>query len=353
MPIALGIRGPAYTSPISASTIGETIAPATPWASRAPTRSSIVGAAPQAADASDEQGGAPGEHPAPPQRSPSRVTAMRRALKVRPYPATTHSRPLSEAWRSRCIEGSATLTMKKSRTTRKIPPMRTASGPQPASLREFGEFMSGTLRSPLGGGSSRETGLTLPQGESVGWRHDLGRPLLSIGEFSRMTFLSVKTLRHYHETGLLAPAHIDPSSGYRYYDVSQVTTAQVIRRFRDLDLPIERLRAFLDAPDEEARNAVIVDHLNRMSAQLQETQATVDSLRRMLVEEDGGVPGRLPRRAGPDHARDRRPGRQRRRRRLVDGRVPRAPPRRPGQRRHPHRHRRGAVPDRVLRRRGG
>ena len=33
--------------------------------------------------------------------------------------------------------------------------------------------------------------------------------LLSIGEFSRMTFLTVKTLRHYHETGLLAPARTD------------------------------------------------------------------------------------------------------------------------------------------------
>ena len=71
--------------------------------------------------------------------------------------------------------------------------------------------------------------------------------LLTIGEFSRMTFLSVKTLRHYHETGLLEPARIDPSSGYRFYDVSQVATAQVIRRFRDLDLPIERLREFLEA----------------------------------------------------------------------------------------------------------
>jgi DNA-binding transcriptional MerR regulator/effector-binding domain-containing protein len=112
--------------------------------------------------------------------------------------------------------------------------------------------------------------------------------LLSIGEFSRMTFLSVKTLRHYHETGLLAPARIDTSSGYRYYDAAQVTTAQVIRRFRDLDLPIDRLRAFLDAPDEDARNLVIVDHLDRMSAQLQETQDTVDSLRRMLVADPSG-----------------------------------------------------------------
>ncbi|MBO0844828.1 MAG: MerR family transcriptional regulator [Nocardioides sp.] len=114
--------------------------------------------------------------------------------------------------------------------------------------------------------------------------------LLSIGEFSRMTFLSVKTLRHYHETGLLEPVRIDPSSGYRFYDVSQVATAQVIRRFRDLDLPIERLRAFLDAPDEGARNAVIVDHLDKMSGQLRETQATVDSLRQMLAEDGKAFP---------------------------------------------------------------
>jgi DNA-binding transcriptional MerR regulator/effector-binding domain-containing protein len=114
--------------------------------------------------------------------------------------------------------------------------------------------------------------------------------LVPIGEFSRMTFLSVKTLRHYHETGLLSPARIDASSGYRYYDVSQVATTQVIRRFRDLDLPIEQLRTFLDAPDDEARNAVIVDHLDKMHAQLHETQATVDSLRRMLSDDGAAFP---------------------------------------------------------------
>jgi DNA-binding transcriptional MerR regulator/effector-binding domain-containing protein len=111
------------------------------------------------------------------------------------------------------------------------------------------------------------------------------KPLLSIGEFSRMTFLSVKALRHYQDTGLLEPASVEGSTGYRYYDVSQVATAQVIRRFRDLDLPIERVRRFLDASDETARNAVLVEHLDRMSLRLQETQATVDSLRRLLADD--------------------------------------------------------------------
>lgn len=114
--------------------------------------------------------------------------------------------------------------------------------------------------------------------------------LVSIGEFSKMTFLSVKTLRHYHDEGLLEPARVDPSTGYRFYEASQVATAQVIRRFRDLDLPIGRLRDFLAAPDEDARNAVIIEHLDRMSAQLHETQATVESLRRILTDDGSGFP---------------------------------------------------------------
>ena len=55
---------------------------------------------------------------------------------------------------------------------------------------------------------------------------------LTIGAFSRITHLSVKTLRHYHEWGLLEPATVDPDSGYRLYSPAQVPAAQVIRRFR-------------------------------------------------------------------------------------------------------------------------
>lgn len=110
--------------------------------------------------------------------------------------------------------------------------------------------------------------------------------LISIGAFSRMTFLTVKALRHYHEAGLLAPASVDPHSGYRYYRLDQVATARLVRRLRDLDLPVDEVRDVLAAPDETTRNRVIVAHLERMSRQLQETQETVESLRRML---SGGV----------------------------------------------------------------
>jgi len=105
---------------------------------------------------------------------------------------------------------------------------------------------------------------------------------IGIGDFSRMTHLSVKALRHYHDVGLLDPAEIDFSSGYRYYQSAQVATAQVIRRFRDLGMPLDEIKTMLDAPDIAARNAVISQHLQRMESQLAATQTTVASLRTLL-----------------------------------------------------------------------
>ncbi len=108
--------------------------------------------------------------------------------------------------------------------------------------------------------------------------------LLTIGDFSRMTYLSVKALRHYHEIGLLEPATVDPDSGYRLYRPAQVATAQVIRRLRDLDMPLETVRTVLDAPDLDARNAVIVEHLRGMERRLAQLDGTVTSLRVLLEQ---------------------------------------------------------------------
>jgi DNA-binding transcriptional MerR regulator len=105
---------------------------------------------------------------------------------------------------------------------------------------------------------------------------------VTIGDFSRMTHLSVPALRHYHEVGLLPPAEVDPASGYRFYAPEQVQVAQVIRRFRDLGMPLEEIREVLHAPDAAARNQVIVAHMQRMEAQLAATQSVVASLRSLL-----------------------------------------------------------------------
>jgi DNA-binding transcriptional MerR regulator len=113
---------------------------------------------------------------------------------------------------------------------------------------------------------------------------------LAIGDFSRATLLSVKTLRHYHRIRLLEPADIDPDTGYRRYTTEQIPTAQVIRRFRDLDMPLGEIHAVLDAPDLRTRNQLISAHLARLELGLARTQYAVASLRGLLADPSAAAP---------------------------------------------------------------
>jgi DNA-binding transcriptional MerR regulator len=110
---------------------------------------------------------------------------------------------------------------------------------------------------------------------------------LPIGEFSRMTYLSVRALRLYHEAGILVPTAVDPATGYRYYAPSQVPVAQVIRRLRDLRMPLDEIATVVAAADVADRNAAIGEHLTRMRAQLAATAATVASLQALLEQPAG------------------------------------------------------------------
>ncbi|WP_330342158.1 MerR family transcriptional regulator [Streptomyces sp. NBC_00557] len=113
--------------------------------------------------------------------------------------------------------------------------------------------------------------------------------MLTIGEFSQMTHLTIRTLRRYHESGLLEPARVDPSSGYRYYDAGQIPTAQVISRLRELDVPLADVRRMLLAQDPATRAGLVAEHLQRLEEQLSRTQAAVASLHRLLHPEPAGI----------------------------------------------------------------
>ncbi|AEM85840.1 transcriptional regulator, MerR family [Streptomyces violaceusniger Tu 4113] len=119
---------------------------------------------------------------------------------------------------------------------------------------------------------------------------------LPIGDFARATHLSVKTLRYYHRVGLLEPDEVDRHTGYRHYTTAQIPTAQIIRRFRALDMPIEQVAKVLAAPDLETRNALIAAHLNQMEQELARTQNAVASLRDLLTPPPGAARAEIGRR---------------------------------------------------------
>ncbi|BAD55134.1 MerR family transcriptional regulator [Nocardia farcinica] len=109
---------------------------------------------------------------------------------------------------------------------------------------------------------------------------------VTIGEFARLSHLSVKTLRYYHDIGLLAPAEVDRDTGYRRYGTDQVDRAHLIRRLRELDMPLPEIRAVLAASDTAARDATLRAHLARMEAELRRTAQVVASLRALLTPAD-------------------------------------------------------------------
>ncbi|MGW0795119.1 MerR family transcriptional regulator [Streptomyces sp. NPDC002692] len=71
--------------------------------------------------------------------------------------------------------------------------------------------------------------------------------LLTIGAFAARARLSPKALRLYDRLGLLAPAHVDEVSGYRYYRADQVERARTVALLRRLDMPLARIAEVVEA----------------------------------------------------------------------------------------------------------
>lgn len=111
--------------------------------------------------------------------------------------------------------------------------------------------------------------------------HRPAGPLIPIGRFSKISRLSVSSLRYYDELGLLRPAHVDPDSSYRYYLLSQVRTAETIRLLRALDMPLEDVQRFVADSDADQARDLLNLHERRMEERIAEGQRILAYLRRL------------------------------------------------------------------------
>jgi effector-binding domain-containing protein len=105
-----------------------------------------------------------------------------------------------------------------------------------------------------------------------------------------MTRLSVKALRLYDENGLLPPAHVDPSSGYRYYELGQANRAEAVRILRSVDMPLDEIRAILDAEDPEIARQQLKEHRERLAERLAAQERMLNYLEILIQREDGIMP---------------------------------------------------------------
>lgn len=76
--------------------------------------------------------------------------------------------------------------------------------------------------------------------------------MLKIGEFSKLSRVSIRMLRHYDEIGLLAPETIDPFTGYRYYSEAQLIAANRITALKELGFSLAGISELLACWDDRA-----------------------------------------------------------------------------------------------------
>jgi DNA-binding transcriptional MerR regulator len=105
--------------------------------------------------------------------------------------------------------------------------------------------------------------------------------LMPIGEFASASRLSPKALRLYGENGLLAPAWVDPESGYRYYRHDQLREATLIAFLRRAGMPLAEIRSFLRDPSLERLEA----YEQRATDEFVERRRILRQVKRLLKEE--------------------------------------------------------------------
>jgi DNA-binding transcriptional MerR regulator len=117
--------------------------------------------------------------------------------------------------------------------------------------------------------------------------------MFTIGDFAHLGRVSVRMLRHYDAVGLLPPAHVDPSSGYRFYTAAQLQRLNRLLALKDLGLTLDQVRVVLD---EKLSVEQLHGMLSLRRAELrQQILADESRLRRVearlrAIEREGAMP---------------------------------------------------------------
>lgn len=107
--------------------------------------------------------------------------------------------------------------------------------------------------------------------------------MLTIGEFSRVTQLSIKALRLYHEKGILVPDAVDPSSRYRYYRGSAVERAKIIRTLKELGFSLDEMADIIQScSDDRQLIDRVQQKLQTIDASIRHMQQTKRNLQQFM-----------------------------------------------------------------------
>ena len=108
--------------------------------------------------------------------------------------------------------------------------------------------------------------------------------LLGIGRLASLSGLPVSALRFYDGAGVLRPTKVDPASGYRFYQPSQVMPARLVAHLRRVGLPLHDIRTVLAEPAHAA--SILAAHLGRLEAGLADARREISIVVHLLENKE-------------------------------------------------------------------
>ncbi len=117
--------------------------------------------------------------------------------------------------------------------------------------------------------------------------------MFKIGDFSRLTFVTVKTLRYYDEIGLLKPVSVDRFTGYRYYSADQIPRLNYIVALKNLGLSLEEISTFIsDCLTPAQMRDIFILKQAELRRRVDEEKRRLEQVEKLLVqiEQNGKMP---------------------------------------------------------------
>lgn len=119
------------------------------------------------------------------------------------------------------------------------------------------------------------------------------KDLFQIGEIAKLFHISVSSLRHYENMGLLKPEYIDPKTGYRYYSIRQFECLNTIRYLRALGTPLEQISAFLNNKNLENIRQLLENQRLEVSKKRRELEIIEKKIDNRLSQLESAVTSEL------------------------------------------------------------
>lgn len=107
--------------------------------------------------------------------------------------------------------------------------------------------------------------------------------MLKIGEFSKLSHLTVKALRFYEKEGLLIPRNVDEWTGYRTYDTGQLKDAAMIKSYRQLGFSIDEIHAVINGADQKA---ILASKAEALKTQKEDIDVRLSIINHILEDEE-------------------------------------------------------------------